>query len=264
MEGEKKFQGNDLIDQKDGKNAGNFFVKLKNKVIGSTEETVTMHRNEKIITWVIVAVGILAIFLGIKSFSDNIFYPTWLRLGNNNNLAVDNSNTSNPLDLLNNIDNNNGTPFAPKVSTTMDGVPKQQAMPDISTMTIAELRQIMLDSGMAKADLDKLTDQQVTALYQQASASASDPTGNPTTADDLLNIAGYTSSSVAGADTSNNSLTSITSLDQLKNMPISQFRQLLLSSPDLTAESRDILNKMSDGDLQKMLDQQLASTTSSN
>lgn len=267
MEGEKKSQDSSWAEKKAGENTGNFFINWKNKIIGSREEPVIMQRNEKVITWVIVAVGILAIFLGVKSFSDNIFYPTWLRIGDSNSTVstLDNNQISgaNPLDLLNNDNNGSNGSFAPKVSTTLDGVPQQGSAPDLASsgLTVAQLRQGMIDSGMAKADVDQMTDQQIEALYQQAQASALDPANNPTTANDLLSLAGQSSSTPAASPSSNGA---ITSLDQLKNMPISQFRQLLLSSPDLTTISRDILNKMSDPDLQKLLDQQLASTTSAN
>jgi hypothetical protein len=261
MEGEKKSIDSRRVDQKDGGNTGNFFVNQENTSSNGDQSLLPVHRNEKIIVWVIVAVGILALVLVVKSFSDNIFYPTWLRLDKSAILVDDSSqsNASNPLDLLNN-DSSNGSSFAPQVSTTMDGVPQQGLSPDVSSldMTAAQLRQAMLDSGMAKTDVDKMTDQQIEALYQKAQAAATDSTANPTSGDDLLNTVGYTSS------TANTGSNQITSLDQLKAMPISQFRQLLLSSPDLTATNRDILNKMSDADLQKLLNQQLASTTNAN
>ncbi len=306
MEGERKSQKDSSVEEENDGNASVFFVNKSN----SSAENPPRHRNEKIIISVLIVVGILAIFFGAKSFSDNIFYPTWLRM---DNASVSDSQDLAEVQALKNKDtdgdglsdydetyvyrsspyladsNSNGINDKQEVlagkdpscigdncgllpvdvsSTSINSVPKlgQDDSQNIS-FTPAQLREMLISSGIAKEEVDMLNDQQIIVLYQKA---VSQPDGVAPSASDidqtiqeLQSLSTTTNIAVPNSNISNSSTSVVaapntSALNDLKNISMADFRQLLLTN----GMPKATLDQISDEQLKQMLDQQLSNASS--
>jgi uncharacterized protein YxeA len=159
---------------------------------------------------------------------------------------------------------NNTDPSCPQGQTCSTGynfgasssgtTPTLVSTPTISSanIDIATLRQMLVQGGMNKADVDELTDAEIMQMYQEVLSENSDLASQVSEVGISVSQASSTVSSTQSftvPSTVDTSDLQIKSLDDMKNLSGAQIRALMIKN----GASTDLLSQISDDDLKEML-----------